>query len=211
MRLTHLLALLVAAPSSYVLYDKLAHPPADNEPPASEESAFATSQPSAASAGLRQLKPTDWVGGLPEQGRARYVEWRISLRGSERVDAARAWMALWSKYLRDPNLALVELDYIDLNIKNRSPLLYTIVKRSNNTEMVLVRYPAFRETGEWKREYQQRLSMLDSMDYMLRAMRVRGINHPGLLEMMGETTDKIIEERNKLMPFKTMSNDGSFR
>lgn len=210
MRLTHLLALLVAAPSSYVLYEKLANPPPGNVPPVLEESVSETPEPSAATVGLRQLKPEDWVAGLPVQGRLRYMEWRTSLRGNERLDAARAWLALWSKYLRDPNLALVELDYIDWSIKNRSPMLYIIRKR-NDTEVVFVRGPSFREAAEWKREFQQRLSTLDSLDFRLMAMRARGVAHPGLLEMMGETTDKIAGERNKLMPFKSMCNDGTFR
>ncbi len=210
MKLTHLLTLLVAAPSAYVLYQKLDTAPAVNEPPASEESEIVTTQPSAVSAGLRQLKPTDWVQGLPDQARIRYVEVQTSLRGSERVEATRAWMALWSKYLRDPSRTLAELNYINLNIKNRSPVLYTIIKR-NNIEVALVRNPSFREMGEWKREFQQRLSSLDSLDYMLRAMRARGVSHPGLLEMMGETTDKIDGERNKLMPYKNFLNDGSIR
>ena len=213
MKLTHLLTLLVAAPSAYVLYQKLDHAPTESEPLVPAASTPVIAEPSAATVGLRQLKPADWVQGLPDQACSRYVEVRTSLRGNERVEATRAWMALWNQYLRDPNLTLVELDYIDLNIKNRSPLLYTttVIQGRANAEMVLAKPPVLSDVGAWKREFQQRLSTIDSLDHMLRAIRARGVRHPALLEMIGETTDRITEERNKLAQYNRYFDDNRLR
>lgn len=46
---------------------------------------------------------------------------------------------------------------------------------------------------------------------MLRFIRARGIKHPGLLEMIGEFTDRITEERNKLAQYKRYFDDSRLR
>jgi hypothetical protein len=134
---------------------------------------------------IRQLKPEDWVQGLPEQAQTRYFEIRESLRGDERVNAFRSWMAQWKQYLRDPNLTLLELDYIKLNIDNRSASIYE---------------PGFFKfkgsgTPAKSQERQARISTLVSMDNLLRGIRARGVKYYELLKMIGECADEIANER----------------
>jgi pSer/pThr/pTyr-binding forkhead associated (FHA) protein len=138
---------------------------------------------------IRSLKAEDWVRGLPSQAQAKYFEIRVSLRGNERIEAFRAWIGLWRRALRDPNLALVELDYIKLNIDNKNPSLY-LIRISRN------------DRSRWQAHeasVRLRLTILSSMDNLLRALRVRVPKHPELLTMIGEYTDLIADENGKLV------------
>ncbi|MCX6900479.1 MAG: hypothetical protein NT105_17505 [Verrucomicrobia bacterium] len=129
------------------------------------------------------------------------------------MQAIRFWMALWNKHLRDPNLTLLELDYIDLNIKNRSPVLYyeAVTQRQINSGTAFVRQPNYSNTGTWKQEFQLRLSTLDTLDNMLRFIRVRSAGHPVLSEMTGEFTDRLATERAQLTQYKRYFDDGRLR
>lgn len=137
---------------------------------------------------IRKLEPEDWVRGLPVEAQSKYFEIRAALRGNERIQAFQHWISLWRKFLRDPNLALVELDFIKSNIDNRNPSLYEKIHKSNKLS--------------WRKHeaaIRLRLTVLDSMDNMLRALHVRVPKHPELLRMIGEYTDLIARERTQLV------------
>jgi hypothetical protein len=92
-------------------------------------------------------------------------------------------MALWNKHLADPQLTLVELDFIDHNIKNRSALLYREFSLNTGLESdsTPVRPPTYGQVGAWREQYRHRLEVLDSMTHMLRAIRARGTRYAALL------------------------------
>lgn len=228
MKLTHLLALIVAVPSTYTVYQKLSNVSPESAQGSAELGTSASSQtqwdtgttpdpaytqPSSASAEMRALKPADWVRGLPAQAQTKYFEIQTSLRGNERMHALRFWMSLWNRQLRDPYLTLVELDYLNLSLKNRSPVLYReiVYKGYANLTRVVVRPPDYTNAGAWKQEFLLRVSALDSLDNMLRSIRVRSANHPALSEMIGEFTDKIAKDRTDLMQYRYYCNDSRLR
>jgi hypothetical protein len=228
MRLTHLLAPVVVIASSYGLYQKLNSVSPEEEQVLSELTTASRSlqqltgtaspeptpiQSSSVSEKPQNTKPEAWVCGLPVQAQAKYLEIRNSLRGNDRIQAIRSWMVLWNKHLRDPELSYVEFDYIDFNIKNRSPVLYveTNTKGQSNTIMAMVKTPDYRYAGPWKKEFQQRLSTLDSMENMLRFIRLRSASHPGLQTMIGELTDRITSERTQLAEYRRYFDDNRLR
>ncbi|MFZ2640398.1 MAG: hypothetical protein WA117_05360 [Verrucomicrobiia bacterium] len=228
MKLTHLLALIVAVPSTYTVYQKLSSVSPQSVQGLAELDASASSQtqgdpgtapdpastqPSSVSAGIRALKPADWVRGLPVQAQTKYFEIQTSLRRDERIHALRFWMSLWNRQLRDPYLTLVELDFLNLNLKNRSPVLYSEIfyKGDPRFTRVFVRPPDYNNKGAWKQEFLLRVSALDSLDNMLRSIRVRSASHPALSEMIGEFTDKIAKDRTDLMQYKHYCDDSRLR
>lgn len=209
MRPTHLLTLAIAATSVYVLYQKLNNVSPENQPVPPEPAAQTSPVPEKP----QQPGPEKWVRGLPTQAQAKFFEIRTSLRGNDRIQALRSWMALWNKQLRDPDLSYVEFDYIDFNIKNRSPVLYVEVITGNRPNIItsMVKAPDYLHAGPWKQEFQQRLSTLDSMENMLRFIRVRSASHPVLQTMTGEFTDRLTAERAQLAEFRRYFDDSRLR
>lgn len=152
--------------------------------PVTNSTSSNASQPAPAVVDIKQLKPADWVQGLPGAAQTRYLEIQGSLRGTERVDAIRFWLATWRRQLRDPNLTLVELDYIRKNVENRDSVVYAA------TNVVDTRQGASIESA-----LRARLGVLDSLESMMRAMQARGIKQPALFEIIGECREKISKER----------------
>lgn len=152
--------------------------------PATQPAPPNLAQPAVAAVDIRQLKPTDWIQGLPESAQTQYLDIQASLRGDERVEAIRSWIAAWRRQLRDPNLTLVELDYINKFIENRDASVYGTATATNT-----------RQDASVEAALRARLTALDSFEGMLRAMRVRGVRHAVLFEMIGECKDKIAKER----------------
>ena len=209
MRLTHLIALLVAVPTSYTVYQKLNTVGPRSEQVLSELGTTAPFQSQANQPALpstTQPKPADWVRNLPVQAQAKYLEIRDSLRGDDRLQAMRSWMALWNKHLRDPELAHLEFDYIDLSIKNRSPVLYQEygTNGQSDSDAAVMKMPYNSEVGAWKREFQLRLSALDSLENMLRVIRVRSISNSEIAQMTGAFTGKVSAERTQVDAIQTL-------
>jgi len=78
----------------------------------------------------------------------------------------------------------VELDYINKFIENRDASVYGTATATNT-----------RQDASVEAALRARLTALDSFEGMLRAMRVRGVRHAVLFEMIGECKDKIAKER----------------
>ncbi len=212
MRLTHLIALLVAVPTSYTVYQKLNNPGPQSGQVLSELATMASLQSETKQSALpstTQARPADWIQKLPVQAQGKYLQIRNSLRRDDRLQALRSWMALWNKHLRDPELAYVELDYIDFSIKNRSPVLYQEYGTNPqfDSDVAAVRMPNNSEVGAWKREFQLRLSALDWVENMLRVIRIRAPSNPEIAQMTGTFTGKVSTERTQLMQYKRYFDD----
>lgn len=162
--------------------------PAPREQPVRPRRMAASTTSSAGTVNLQKLKPEDWVRGLPDQAQAKYFEIRVSLRGNERIEALRSWVSQWASSLRDPNRAFVEFDYIRSAIENREPLLCEKTNVSSRSDRV-----------HQEAAMRLRLSVLDSLDNIVRSIRTRGLKDYEILKMIGEWTDAIAKERSDLV------------
>jgi Inner membrane component of T3SS, cytoplasmic domain len=112
--------------------------PGATAPPAVPAPAPAAT-PAAAEPDLEQLKPEDWVAGMPDQARSSYLLAQATQEGSAHIEALRHWLSLWSRNMRDPNLTLVELDYLKYVIKYRDPLIIRALEEAKKTRTTLPR------------------------------------------------------------------------
>jgi len=142
----------------------------------------------------RSLRPEDWIAGLPDKAQQGYAMAVSAESGPTRIEALRHWLSLWTKNMRDPNLTLVELDYVKYVIKYRDPLIDRAleVARKRTDRWV------YGEWGNIQQAMSRKVSDLTSMENKLSSMRVRSGKQLKLAQMIAEHADMAKKERDEL-------------
>jgi hypothetical protein len=142
---------------------------------------------------LDDLKPEDWVRSLPAQAQSAYLM-GFNQQGTARVDSLRHWLSLWSKHLQDPNLTLLELDYINQMVQHRDP--------SINRALADARENRFRiSQSEWGTIHQsisRKMTDLTSAGNKLTAMNLRSGKQLQLAKLIGEGVNLAAKERAEM-------------
>ena len=157
-------------------------------------SGYAAPQSVAQDVDLGQLKPEDWVAGLSAQAQQSYLTTQASQRGPTRIEALRHWLSLWTRLMRDPNLTLVELDYVKYVIQYRDPLIDKALQEARHRWTRIVRI----EWGSIQEAMSRKVSDLTSMENKLASMRVRSGKQTKLATLIGEQVDRAAKERAEL-------------
>lgn len=169
-------------------------PPATPAPASAPVVAAVTSpQPSSAPVELDQLKPEDWVRSLPAPAQSAYLV-GSSQQGTARKESLRHWLSIWSKHLRDPDLTLLELDYINQTIQLRDASLNKALKEAREQRDRISQS----EWGNIQRTITSKMSDLTSAGNKLMAMNLRSGKQPQLAKLIGESVNHVATERAEM-------------
>jgi hypothetical protein len=161
--------------------------------PASAPAPSAPEAP-AATADLDQLKPEDWVRSLPPQAQSAYML-SASQQGATRIEGVRHWLSLWSRHMKDPNLTLLELDYLKQMIEHRDPILDRALENARKDRDSMSK-------NEWGTVHQvitRKMSDLTSAGNKLMAMNVRSGKQVELAKRIGEHSNLAAKERSEMI------------
>lgn len=96
--------------------------------------------------------------------------------------------------MRDPNLTLVELDYIKYVILFRDPWIIRALEDARGRRDLIPRI----DWGSVQVAMNRKVSDLTSMENKLAAMRVRSGSEPRLASLIGENVDRATKEREEM-------------
>jgi len=161
--------------------------------PAPSAAAVAAPQSSSASVELGELKPEDWVRSLPAQAQMAYLL-GFNQQGTTRIDSLRHWLSLWGRHMQDPNLTLLEMDYIKHVIQYRDPSIDRILEEAR-------RHGDHMSKSEWANIQlivTRKMSDLNSAGNKLIAMNIRSGKQPALAKLIGEGINLATRERTDM-------------
>ncbi|MCX7824214.1 MAG: hypothetical protein N2689_01485 [Verrucomicrobiae bacterium] len=113
------------------------------------------------------MKPEDYVAGLPPNAQAAFKSARDAWKTKRDLLAMRSWRGMWGNYLRDPNRALLEVDYARMLMETKGQ---------------------FRTQAE---EYSTRKGNLLEAKTLLQSSRIRTARYPELTELVSQLENDI--------------------
>ena len=131
--------------------------------------AIATTGGAEPGASKQTTSPEAWLAGLPTMAVTDYQRARYGAYGKDLQLALRAWMSVWVRSLRDPALAMVQLDYVGILCEGKDGQGMTAAGSGGNIGFS----SQSRSQTQNRAGKAERLSSLQEARSILQAIRVR--------------------------------------
>jgi hypothetical protein len=116
---------------------------------------------------MYELKPENYVTNLSPNAQSSFKTARDAWKTKQDILPMRSWRGTWNNYLRDPNRALLEVDYARM-------LMDTKVKFRNQSE-----------------ELSARKGNLMEAKTLLQSSRIRTARYPELTELISQIESEV--------------------